>query len=57
MGVCKSGGYPLLLNSVRSELAANLMFYGGQTTKEAVISEVSAPDPGCLGRTRPQYLN
>ena len=49
MGVCKSGGYPLLLNSVRSELAANLMFYGGQTTKEAVISEISAPVLGVWG--------
>jgi carboxymethylenebutenolidase len=49
MGVCKSGGYPLLLNSVRSEVAANLMFYGGQTTKEEVISEVSAPILGVWG--------
>jgi carboxymethylenebutenolidase len=49
MGVCKSGGYPLLLNSVRKEVAANLMFYGGQTTKEEVISEVSAPILGVWG--------
>jgi carboxymethylenebutenolidase len=49
MGVCKSGGYPLLLNSVRSEVAANLMFYGGQTTKEEVISVVSAPILGVWG--------
>jgi carboxymethylenebutenolidase len=49
MGVCKSGGYPLLLNSVRSEVAANLMFYGGQTTKEEVISEVIAPILGVWG--------
>src|SRR6266536_4592441 len=29
MGVCQSGDYPLLLNSVRKEVAANLIFYGG----------------------------
>lgn len=49
MGVCKSGGYPLLLNSVRKEVAANLMFYGGQTTNEEVISKVSAPILGVWG--------
>ena len=49
MGVCKSGGYPLLLNSVRKDVAANIMFYGGQTTKEEVISEVTAPILGVWG--------
>ena len=49
MGVCKSGGYPLLLNSVRDEVAANLMFYGGQTTKEEVVSKITAPVLGIWG--------
>jgi carboxymethylenebutenolidase len=48
-GVCKSGGYPLLLNSVRKEVAANLMFYGGQTTSEEVIASVTAPILGIWG--------
>ena len=38
MGVCQSGDYPLLLNSVRKEVAANLVFYGGVTTGEEVIA-------------------
>ena len=29
MGVCQSGEYPLVLNSVRHELAANIVVYGG----------------------------
>src|SRR4051812_13541136 len=28
MGVCQSGSYPLLLNSVRSEITANIVVYG-----------------------------
>jgi carboxymethylenebutenolidase len=43
MGVCQSGGYPLLLNSVRSEVAANLIFYGGDRTPEEVIAPCTAP--------------
>ena len=29
MGVCQSGQYPLVLNSVRDELCANIVVYGG----------------------------
>jgi carboxymethylenebutenolidase len=49
MGVCKSGGYPLLINSIRSEVSANLMFYGGQNTQEEVIAAVKAPVLGVWG--------
>jgi carboxymethylenebutenolidase len=49
MGVCQSGGYPLLLNSVRSEIAANLVFYGGESTSEEVIAALSAPVLGIWG--------
>jgi carboxymethylenebutenolidase len=28
MGVCASGGYPHLLNSIRPDVAANIVFYG-----------------------------
>jgi Dienelactone hydrolase and related enzymes len=43
MGVCQSGDYPLLLNSMRKEVAANLVFYGGANSGEEVIAKVSAP--------------
>jgi carboxymethylenebutenolidase len=43
MGVCQSGDYPLLLNSMRKEVAANLVFYGGVNTGEEVLANVSAP--------------
>ncbi len=43
MGVCQSGDYPLLLNSVRKEVAANLVFYGGVNIGEEVIANLSAP--------------
>ena len=49
MGVCQSGDYPLLLNSVRKEVAANLIFYGGVTTGEDVIAAVTAPILGVFG--------
>jgi carboxymethylenebutenolidase len=49
MGVCKSGGYPLLLNSVRAEVSANLMFYGGQNTPQEVIAAIKAPVLGVWG--------
>jgi carboxymethylenebutenolidase len=29
IGICQSGEYPLLLNSVRKEIAANVVIYGG----------------------------
>jgi len=43
MGVCQSGDYPLLLNSVRKEVAANVVFYGGVNIGEEVIANLSAP--------------
>src|SRR2546428_5949913 len=49
MGVCQSGDYPLLLNSVRKEVAANLIFYGGVNIGEDVISSVTAPLLGVFG--------
>lgn len=49
MGVCQSGGYPLLLNSVRDEVAANVIFYGGTRTPDDVIASCSAPILGIFG--------
>ena len=49
MGVCQSGDYPLLLNSVRKEVAANLIFYGGVNIGEDVIATVTAPILGVFG--------
>ena len=49
MGVCQSGGYPLLLNSVRQEVCANLVFYGGNQTPEGVLAGCSAPILGIWG--------
>ena len=49
MGVCQSGAYPLLLNSVREEVAANLIFYGGNQTPEDVIARCNAPVLGVWG--------
>jgi carboxymethylenebutenolidase len=49
MGVCQSGGYPLLLNSVREEIRANLIFYGGARTPDDVISACNAPILGIWG--------
>jgi carboxymethylenebutenolidase len=43
MGVCQSGDYPLLLNSVRKEVGANLVFYGGVNIGEEVVANLSAP--------------
>lgn len=49
MGVCQSGGYPLLLNSVRPEICASLVFYGGQATSEEVLATCTAPILGIWG--------
>jgi len=49
MGVCQSGGYPLLLNSVREEVTASLIFYGGTRTEDDVISRCNAPILGVWG--------
>lgn len=40
MGVCQSGSFPLLLNSIRSEVIANVVIYGG-----AQIAEYTAQPP------------
>ena len=61
MGVCQSGEYPLVLNSVRHELAANIVVYGGaqkrawelsetrQVPFEAIIERITAPVLGIWG--------
>jgi carboxymethylenebutenolidase len=49
MGVCQSGAYPLLLNSVRHEVTANLVFYGGNNTPEDVLTRCNAPILGIWG--------
>ncbi len=49
MGVCQSGGYPLLLNSVRREVRANVVVYGGTATREDVIDRITAPVLGLWG--------
>lgn len=49
MGVCQSGGYPLLLNSVRPEVCASLVFYGGNNTPEEVLARCTAPILGIWG--------
>lgn len=51
MGVCMSGHYPLVANSVRKEFAANLVFYGAQRDRapEELIAQVSAPVLGVFG--------
>jgi carboxymethylenebutenolidase len=49
MGVCQSGGYPLLINSIRKEIQANIVVYGGQRTAESVIAACTAPIVGIFG--------
>ena len=49
MGVCASGGYPLLLNSVRNEVRANVVVYGGTGTPPEVIERATAPVIGIWG--------
>ena len=61
MGVCQSGDYPLVLNSVRNELAANIVVYGGaqqrswelsetrQAPYESILQRISAPVLGIWG--------
>jgi carboxymethylenebutenolidase len=49
MGVCQSGGYPLLINSVRTEIKANIVVYGGTRTAESVVAACSAPIVGIFG--------
>jgi carboxymethylenebutenolidase len=49
MGVCQSGGYPHLLNSIRPDVAANIVFYGGVRPKDEVIASLTAPTLGVFG--------
>jgi carboxymethylenebutenolidase len=49
MGVCQSGGYPLLINSVRPEISANIVVYGGTRTADEVIAACTAPIVGIFG--------
>ena len=38
MGVCQSGSFPLLLNSIRSEVIANVVVYGGAQSPNIRLS-------------------
>jgi carboxymethylenebutenolidase len=49
MGVCASGGYPHLLNSIRPDVAANIVFYGGTQPRDEVIQALTAPTLGVFG--------
>lgn len=40
MGVCMSGAFPLVLNSIRPEVAANIVFYGGAQQREWEIGQI-----------------
>ena len=44
MGVCQSGAYPLVFNSVRGEVAANIVVYGGAQAREWEVDE-ARPKP------------
>jgi carboxymethylenebutenolidase len=51
MGVCQSGAYPLLLNSLRAEIAANVVVYGGATPRDWTVNELRRePYADILGR-------
>ncbi len=61
MGVCQSGDYPLVLNSMRHEVAANIVVYGGAQARvwevdeyrpepyESILERVQAPILGIWG--------
>lgn len=61
MGVCQSGEYPLVLNSTRHDIAANIVVYGGAQPRtweindnrkesyEAMLQRISAPILGIWG--------
>ena len=44
MGVCQSGAYPLLLNSIRHDIAANIVVYGGAQKSNWEVNEIQ-PEP------------
>ena len=51
MGVCQSGAYPLLLNRARSEVAVNIVVYGGAQNREWELNETkSEPYEDILAR-------
>jgi carboxymethylenebutenolidase len=43
MGVCMSGWYPWLLNSIRQDVTANICYYGGAKTPAEVYEALTAP--------------
>jgi carboxymethylenebutenolidase len=61
MGVCQSGSYPLILNSVRPDISANIVVYGGAQRGvwevneiqpepyDSIVARVSAPVLGIWG--------
>jgi carboxymethylenebutenolidase len=61
MGVCQSGDYPLVLNSVRPEVCANIVVYGGAQPHmweirdgrteayDTILSRITAPVLGIFG--------
>lgn len=49
MGVCQSGAYPHLLNSVRPDVAANIVFYGGTDPSDDVVEALTAPTLAVFG--------
>jgi len=57
MGVCQSGDYPLVLSSVRHEVAANIVVYGGaQASKWEVNEERPEPYESILERVQAPVL-
>ena len=61
MGVCQSGDYPLVLNSIRHEISANIVVYGGAQSRvwevdearpvpyETILDGIQAPILGIFG--------
>jgi len=61
MGVCQSGDYPLVLNSIRHEICANIVVYGGAQARvwevdearpvpyETILEGIQAPILGIFG--------
>jgi carboxymethylenebutenolidase len=43
IGLCASGAWPWILNSVRPDLAANICYYGGGRYNEELMDRVTAP--------------